>query len=282
MKIFFFLVFLVGCLVVSGATFAVDNVANSRGVVDVEIAPMEDFSGLTANEVLLKRTFAVNSSPVFGYLKNYAPSRSVFQLADKAPWISAQQISCYGVYKSADISLGASRESVGILNPELLYYIAPENFAFSEKYGCSYVDYLAPTKIVYDAASETISAYIDYSSFDSKNGQVNLFVRDANARDLGYNYAYVDYVQNIRFKNPENLANTLVNTRGFYHLAHSCRHPKGCNNYSPFDHRYEFYVDKVPAKMHIVLYKDMPEPSPAIPQSEYMEKPAVNFELIFE
>ncbi|MCQ2913902.1 MAG: hypothetical protein MJ247_01750 [Alphaproteobacteria bacterium] len=221
--------------------------------------PLENFSGLSVQEILSKRKAAVQSSKYFGEL-DYSPSYQVFQIEDHLPWISAHEISCNGLSKSRDISKGPSRESVGILNPELLYYVNISTIPIRVNDApCSSEDYFIPYDIQLDKFDKKITARINYSAFYNKNGAGSrLILSDSNARDFGYNYAYADYNPNLRFSSNYNISTGLITTRGFYHRGGSCRLPSGCNNYSPYNKAIEFYVLETPATLRIKLWKKAP------------------------
>lgn len=225
----------------------------------VFLRDMQPFSGLSKNEILQKRTDAVRRSIVFGNA-DYTPSSAVFQIDDGAPWIGAYEIACNGVKHSPDIGAGASRESLGILNPELLFYAVIPSFGFKHRGGyCSPVDYLAPYSVDYDARARTITARIDATSFYRKNGYYSTVVlADANARDLGYRYAFASSVANVRFKDGSNLSTRVIGTAGFYHRGGSCGKAGGCNNYSPYERGYHFEVTGAPASLTIKLWKNRP------------------------
>ena len=220
---------------------------------------MQPFSGLSKSAILQKRTDAVRRSIVFGNA-DYTPSSDVFQIDDGAPWIGAYEVSCNGTDRSPDIGAGASRESLAILNPELLFYVIIPSFGFKHKGGyCSPVDYLAPYSVDYDARGQTITARIDITSFYRKNGDYSTMVlADANARDLGYHYVFASSVANIRFKDGSNLSTRVIGTAGFYHRGGSCGKAGGCNNYSPYERGYHFDLTGAPASLTIKLWKDRP------------------------
>lgn len=241
----------------------------------IPIAPMQKFSGLTKAEILSKRLSAVKSSPVFGDVSDYRPSDGVFQIEDGLPWIGAYEITCFGVDKTRNIGDGDSRESVGILNPEMLYGIVMGTFAFHDKTGCSEADYLIPHKLEYDRRSNTVSAYIDYSAFYRKNKTFyGIILEDANAADLGYSYAFADETRNIRFKNGRNFSTETTATSGFFHKGHSCEAASGCNNYSPYESRYHLYLTGLPALLHIKLWKKRP--------ADPVEPADINYEIVFQ
>ena len=170
------------------------------------------------------------------------------------PWISAHEITCYG-----HGTKGPSRESLGILNPVILYYPLMAAYHFSDSTGCSETDYLLPYKLTFNSDKKRISSYIDYTSFYDKNKVFfRIHLSDTNARDLGYNYAFATKAKNIRFAESHNISTTIVPTRGFYHRGGSCGVEGGCNNYSPRQYELEFYLTALPAELNIRLWKDYP------------------------
>ena len=98
-------------------------------------------------------------------------------------------------------------------------------------------------------------------------------MEDANARDLGFNYGLADKNQNIRFKENVNLSNSITLTQGFYHKGYSCGVSSGCNNYSPYESHYHFYLTKLPASIHIKLWRDFP--------AKESQPEDINYEIIF-
>ena len=243
----------------------------------IPLSAMQEFSGSTKADILNRRLRAVQTSPVFGNLRDYRPSEDVFQIEDGLPWIGAREVTCFGVKESTDIGRGESRESVGILNPELFFVVNMPSFAFHSSTGCSPVDYMIPFQARYNRSTRTISAFIDAAAFYRKNRIFyGIILEDANARDLGYNYVFADNVQNIRFKESVNFSTDVTQTSGFFHKGGSCGAPEGCNNYSPYEGRYHFYIPspEYPAKLHIKLWKERPE-------SEF-EPADMNYELVFQ
>ena len=51
-------------------------------LVNINIEPIEEFSGLSRNEILNMRTEAVKSSPLFVNRTNYEPNPEVFRIED--------------------------------------------------------------------------------------------------------------------------------------------------------------------------------------------------------
>ncbi len=250
------------------------EIKNDNDATDVPIAPMREFSGMSAAEILRLRKAAVAESPAFYNIKNYEPNPNVFNMEDCLQWISAYEVSCNGTDNNQDIGKGESRESTGILNPELMLYVVVANLNSAKNSYCSSVDYLRPYKITYNPNTKTISAYINYKDFrDKNNGYRNIVLADANARDLGYNYVTADLSQNIRYRYDRNLSNRIINTSGFYHRGYACGLSEGCNNYSPYETGYEFYLTDLPAKIHMKLWENDPLSERA--------RADLNYEMIF-
>ncbi len=265
-------------LLVCLCCFTLSNAAAAP--VSFFLSDLQEFSGLSADTILLKREVAVETSPLFELLgKVYTPNPKVFQIEDKAPWISAYEISCHGMDGNYNIAKGPSRESLGILNPELLLHLEVLNYAFYDKgKECSPIDYLIPYTASYDPDKKLITARIDYSAFLQKNkSYYNAALMDANAHDLGYNYVFAETSEeeNFLWKETENVTNTVIQTRGYYHLGKNvCQEIGGCNNYSPPQPGYGFYVKKLPAELHFKLWKNLP--------SSVDDKPDISYHLIFD
>ena len=248
--------------------------ASGAQSTEIRLKKMQAFSGLSKKEILNRRIAAVNNSPVFGNGTPYRPADRVFQIEDGLPWISAYEITCFGVNGSQDIGKGLSRESVGILNPELLFYVSMLSFSFYSKTGCSEADYLIPYRAAYNEPANTLSAYINYTAFYRKNRFFSaIILQDANANDLGYGYAFADKTHNIRFKESVNLSTDVTPTQGFFHRGYSCKARQGCNNYSPYESRNHFFLTALPASIRIKLWKNRP--------AETTEEPDMTYELIF-
>ena len=247
----------------------------NKEVVNINIEPLEELSGLSAKEILNMRTEAVKSSPIFVNRQDYIPSPEVFLIEDGLQWISAHQVSCYGTNNNPDIGKGKSRESLGILNPELMFYITVPGFNFSKRnMSCGKEDYMLPYKANYTPKDNTIHVFVKYSNLKQKLDYFgNIVIVDANAHDLGYNYVFADSTSNIRFK-VDKFDKEIIKTRGYYHRGYACGLQEGCNNYSPFETGYEFYLTDLPAKLHIKLWNQEPVST--------SQEADLNYEMIFE
>lgn len=223
----------------------------------INVRPMENFSGLKASEILSKRTSVVFLSKYFGDNPDYKPSLNVFKIENNLPWISAYEITCEGLQYSKNIGNGLSKESIAILNPELLYTIQIPSYAFKySNLGCDPVDYLIPNSINYHKKNKEISVHVTYHSFINKNKKFfSISLNDSNAKDLGFNFAFTDDYKNISFDNAEmNLSTNLLTTNGVYHYNKSTK----CNDYSPFNSGLKFTIKELPAYLAIKLWKQKP------------------------
>lgn len=257
------------CKAGEGAKYKVREGANM-----IYLNPMEEFSGLMVEEILKKRINAVKNSALWGDNYNYTPDKRVFQIEDGLQWLSAYELACKGIDKTQNIGQGNSRESISILNPELLLTTNIPSYGFEASRGCSEVDYLFPQNAQYDETSNTITIYVDYSSFYRKNKRFyEISLGDANARDMGYSYVYADETENIKFKQRRNLSTDVNTTKGFYHKGYSCRLKEGCNNYSPHDANYEFILTELPARIHMKLWQQKPHSKD--------NEADINYEMIF-
>lgn len=264
-----------------------ENITNNAEVnsdifdtVNIPIEPMKSLSGLSKNEIFNLRREAVNTSPIFSNI-NYNPSTNVFgQIGDNLPWISAEAALHWSSISTDKKSEGVSRDSIGILNPELLYYVSISEYGE----GSMWIPFYKPSpfepyKVVYKPEIKTIIAYIKNER--NKNGNYEpITLADSNAHDLGYKYAYMDSYDNVGFYNRDNYNNNSLHldikeVTGWYMHGSACGIPGGCNNYAPYWQYYNtFYLENLPATVHIKLWKNKP--------ARIEQEADINYELIFE
>lgn len=246
---------------------------DSNEEIEIEIVPMRKLSGMSREEILTLRKYAVQNS-IFD-IKRYNPNPDVYQVESGLPWIGAYEISCNGAEGNSNIGNGASRESVGILNPAMMFYLNINSATFSRRNYCSEIDYLIPHRMTYNPVDNTIRAYINFRDYYAKNKMYHSnYLTDTNARDLGYNYSHMDKLENIRFKHETNLSNSIVDTRGYYHRGYACGLPAGCNNNSPYVPEYEFILTDNTASFNVKLWKTRP--------LSIHQKADLNYQMIFE
>lgn len=234
--------------------------SNDKQTYDIQLNPPAELDFLSKEEIFSKRTgFAFQSSHLIN--KDYTPSGNVFQIVGNKPWWGIIGVNCKGAGKNSID--GLSEESRFINNPLLLIGI-DSYYAFRAPFGCKSF-YPEPVKLFYQPLSKKGTVVYNISKFysDSKGtawGQVkDLFVfRGDNARDFGYNYAYVESKTNVKFAYSDNLAQKVHKIRNFIHLGGSCGHPEGCNNGSPKQTAFQFDVTQLPANVVMKLWKENP------------------------
>ena len=79
-----------------------------------------------------------------------------------------------------------------------------------------------------------------------------------NARDLRFNYLYVDTGQSDGVVSANN-ERKAVEVRQYIHCGGSCGYAGGCNNMSPTQAELDIELTKVPAKAYIKLWRDNPK-----------------------
>lgn len=254
------------------------EITRRMGGKNIVIEDMMEFSNLNSQDILALREQAVKSSSVFEELGDYTPSRAVFDIEDNIPWIGAYQVACVGTegpnYK---IGEGPSRESLTILNPELLLHPLVPSIHKEERSKCDESVFYIPKKVVYFKDINTITAYLDISSIKQKMGYIvyPYYLTTANARDLGYNSIFASEYTNVVFANPDdNFSLNISEPRGFWHKGYACNLPDGCNNYSPRDTRFEIKTPKLPAAIRVKLWKNTPRNKKA--------KADLTYEIVFE
>ena len=235
----------------------------------IRVKPMIPLSGLSAKEILKIRRDAVSDTIVFGDVSKYEPNDKVFKIEDGFPWIGAYQSSCIGTDGNEKIGDGESRESLAIINPELLYSFSIPYYN-NDSSLCSSLDYMIPRKLIYHKDKSVLVAYIELSGLIEKRGHNFLYAIDANARDFGYNFAYADRFYNIQFKQEYNFSKQITRTTGFWHRGYACGLKEGCNNYSPQNDMLYFKTVGTPAAINIKLWKNEPKSPKQVADINYM------------
>ncbi len=249
-------------------------------IINIPISPLKELSGLSKAEILKLRTEAINTSPIFSEM-NYTPSPEVFRIDDGMPWISMQAAINWSKATNEQKRNGVSRDSAGILNPELLYYISVAGGENADThYTVLYKDFdFLPYKATYNPSNKTITAYIKNEHKENGHYQT-ITLADANAHDLGFKYAYMDKYQNLGFYKDGNYKNNSLKSdikpiTGWYMHGPACGIPGGCNNYAPYWQYYnQFYLKGLPANFNIKLWKSRP--------ANTEQEADMNFRIIFE
>jgi ABC-type antimicrobial peptide transport system permease subunit len=249
------------------------------------MTPEKALSGLTKEEILNIRREEMRTSQIFSNM-NYTPNPSVYQIDDALPWISTFGQLHWSTATDKEKTEGPSRDSLGIMNPELLYFVSTTDYYEEPADDWIYLyktfNFL-PYRTIYNPHNKTITAYItnEKNENESKYNRkyLPIYLSDSNAHDLGYKYAYMDYSNNIGFYKEEKFNKTLktdvVEITGYYVHGSACGIPGGCNNYAPYWQYYnEFYLRDLPAEFNIKLWKN----KPSSPENEA----DINFKMVFE
>lgn len=178
-------------------------------------------------------------------IPDYEPSNDVFgSIIDNKPWYALDF--CRDIKTNLPKITGPSEEARFISNPSLLvaleYPFLWNNYD-EPKFCNSPVNQLIPWKISYSKSYNEIR--VNYRSFPFRAVSPHFYdLNGLNARDLGYEYAYVDLEKstfNGKFSQEgDNVSTDVQQFKNFIHLGYSCEHEGGCNNGSPRQPNFEF------------------------------------------
>lgn len=250
----------------------------------VEINPLISLSGKTRKEIFELRKLFVQES-IF-HIPGYTPSAEVYgQIEDRKPWIAVTF--CY-LRDEPFPTQGPSEETRFINNPAILIglesnllVLDPEDAHLLNKSFCTSpaANYI-PKKIYYDADDKEITVIYPKPSFFSKSSAEFFFFNGKNARDLGYDYAYLDLSRSrtqAKFAQAVNITNRVHKFQDFFHTGGRCRVPGGCNNGSPNQPELNFN-ENFQARQKQVFYFKLWRKRPSSP-----EDPADIYEkMVFE
>lgn len=247
------------------ATTQTEGTHYDSEVTVIVLHPLAELDFKTKPEIYELRKQEVMKYPQLLEAKKYTPSEAVFgQIQDKKPWWGILGHCYYGDGQQS--IAGASEESRFLMNPFLLVgldtgsavRLTGSPLPAREIYPMAY-------NLEWNKAKRTASVKYNVARFREQAKQYNypeemmrIFALMAyNARDLGYEYLYVD---------PEASENiTSLNETGaplaipfFIHTGYSCGYPGGCNNMSPQAPNFRIRVKQIPAAVHIRLWKKAP------------------------
>ena len=248
----------------SGIPLLLGAAAKVHGEYNIPLNPMGELDFRTKKEVYDLRKSSILQHA--GLIKQgYEPSEAVFgAIEDKKPWWGIHGI--YGLGPGEKSIEGPSEESRFLLNPYLLVGLC-ETSAY--KTGVTPHDYPPvypnPVSIEWNAErSLEIINYDVHNHFTFLNSirahdppQYKLDLIAYNARDLRFNYLYVDAGKSdgVVWANKEQQA---VAIRQYIHCGASCGYAGGCNNMSPFQSELVIELKTMPAKAYIRLWRDTP------------------------
>lgn len=231
----------------------------------LNVNPPQEYNYMTKKAIYSIRKKYVASS-VFSR-PNYEPNEDVFgQIEDGKPWWGLENYACH----KGDNSYGVSAVSRFLNNPNLL--VAPMMiYGYTGTQGrehfCSadYTKYI-PKEVYYSSINKMIFAkynlhreVIDNPElFGGMNSPYFLSIIGMNARDFGYSYISISYLQNISMLEQNNAKFNIYQLRDFIHVGGSCGIGGGCNNISPHQPELDFFIKDLPAVMEIKLWKTEP------------------------
>lgn len=234
----------------------------SEDGLDIAINPMMELDFMTKSEVLDLRRSYVSQYPDLASPR-YQPSESIFgQMQDKKAWWGIDGISCYGPgQRSID---GPSEETRFLVNPYLLLGVieSTAHIINGKNIACS-ANYPEAIKLFWHSSHDWAKATYDVSTY-MKVGKTyrysnadELYLVAYNARDLGFNYLYVDPDQ-TRGIDMSNISRQPVPLKQYIHCGGSCGYPGGCNNMSPTEPYMVIRVSSLPAWVYVKLWKRAP------------------------
>lgn len=243
-----------------------NNVTSEKGLINLVLNPVTDYKSMTKQDIYeLRKKYVAES--LFNQ-NDYEPSDSVFgKIADKAPWYGLDYSGCISrVIGTKKVAQGPSEESRFVNNPNMLVgvisgsqNIEPDSAGcFDEKY------WVIPSSFTYNPKIKTITAKYSWKYF----GPMALV--GINAKDLGYEYAYVSFAKNVDFKNVPNISTDVYQFRDFIHLGGTCRYKNGCNNASPYQSALAYSFSDFPASFTIKLWKNKPEDKNSLADINYV------------
>lgn len=262
----------------------IDKMTNDEDI-DIGVNPLAELSYKTKDYVYdLRKKYVMDS--IFS-TPDYKPSEDIFgSIKSGKPWV--KNTACSKTRGGASFIDGLSEESRFINNPTMLVAIEfPFTYPADEDDNALWCEKAAetmlPKKISFNGAKKEISVTYENLPFSTIGNHAFYTFNGLNARDLGYEYAYIDKKQSTyepKFTDSDNISNRVVKFQNYIHVGGSCKHSQGCNNGSPRQSYLEFkeeqYFDNVNSEreIYIKLWKEKPS-SPS-------EKPDIVEKIIIE
>lgn len=245
------------------------NIAFDSTYVNVPVNVPTELSGKSKKYIYKLRKNFVDAS-IFAS-SSYEPSESIFgQIEDGKPWVSFY--ACVNGSKQACKTDGPSEETRFINNPTMLVAIEYPFFSASTdvQFCTDPITNLQPSVIKYSKAKNEIVVIYDYLPFTTNNNFSFYTFNGINARDFGYQYAYIDVAKSSYmpdFMSDSNMSTDIITFVNYIHVGGACRVEGGCNNGSPRQSYLEFKANVTEFKyqnreIYIKLWKERPA-SPA-------------------
>lgn len=198
--------------------------------------------------------------------KDYKITKEIFERIESyKPWVSINRCKDKN---GATIVDGPSRLSKIILNPSLLIAIdfpcVFDGDNPKEWYCINYNGNLYPRSIIYKSDSNEIQ--VEYTNLPFYAGNCHYRFDGLNARDLGYNYVYLDKSKStidLDYVSEENISNQAVKILDYIQLGGACGVKGGCNNIAPYQPKLSFKETKnkntvYPAVIYLKLWNKKP------------------------
>ncbi len=241
----------------------------------------QEYDYKTKKEVFSGRLNEIKNIHKEFFKQDYELSKKVFgRVQDRMPWWGFNGLVCLG-NASGKGNKGLSEESRFIENPLFLMGVDTNYVYTLPSWKCDNI-YPAPYKLVINPKGKLFEAEFKMSEYEklmneksySTYGRVlkdyYFYTLDSkNARDLGYNYAFIPQYENIEFEIEDNVAATAQKFNCYIHIGRSCGLPEGCNNGSGYELPFHFKVLKYPAYATVYLYKNKPKNKNVAPDLVY-------------
>ena len=232
----------------------------------IPYAKTRDFSYLSLNDVLARRESAVKNSKV-QLVKGYTPNKELYANIDSTkPWFG------HGV--DTNINLAGTIENSNLL----VHFVHPYTFLNRplDKVGDVNLHEFISTEsglpvVMYTPQTKTFDVYYELSPKDLKYLNKNTFkfpyrfsLTGINARDFGYEYVKATSLENVKMLNLINMANSMYKFKDYYGVGGDgyIKTTSFNNQVLPHQPELDFRITKLPAKMHLALYKDKNDKEP--------------------
>lgn len=243
-------------------------------IAEIKINPLTEYNNMTKEQIYELRKQHVQNSMFKS--ENYAPSEFVFGAIETGrPWKSMSSTICTVGDTAEAKTAGVSEESRFINNPSLLYMVENYmNYRDPELDICkSKALKFIPEKSFYNRKTNTITVIFPYDRYLPEFEYIIL--NGLNAKDLGYNYVAVRSFENITFNKGTRLLSDCSEPQNMLHVGGSCGLEGGCNNGSPFQPDFVFFIKGQNASMNLALWKDRPN-------NPKTDKPDINYVIEFK
>ncbi len=238
----------------------------------IPINPMTELDHLEKKEIYKLRTKYVMKHPQL-ISRKYSPSDEVFgHIVSGITWWGIYGIAGYGGgIKSIE---GPSEETRYINNPFMLVGLC-ENYALPlNRFDSNNPEEICPKpqKLIWDSKNSSAKVIYDYSSYlDQAYGyQIpkSVYLERSlycyNARDFGFNYAYIDLDSTGNAVHKQGKP-VLAKIPFFIHKGGSSGYPGGSNNGSPAAPAFDIKIVRFPVNLKVRLWYKKPESPESTP-----------------